>query len=125
MQAIPGRVGIWIHWAVMMRIRPAANSLMLIGSLALIAGAAMSQTCDSILGGANCGANRQNTQQNNRVAPSYVSRGNTDWLLGSGSATGGLGSGLSSRDDQPATFGAITFGGGGAICSGPFRSRNC
>ena len=120
-----GQAGNWIHWIVTMRIRSAANILMLIGSLAFIAGSAVSQTCDSLLGGANCGARPQASQQNGRIPPSYGPQGNTDWRLGSGSATGGIGSGLSSRDDQPATFGAITFGGSGRTCSGPFRSRDC
>jgi hypothetical protein len=117
--------GNWIRWIASMRIHSTANNLTLVVSLTLIVGSAIAQTCDSLLGGANCGARPQNSQQNGQMSPSNTSRGNADWRLGSGSATGGLGNGLSSRDDQAATFGAITFGGGGATCSGPFRSRNC
>src|ERR1044071_6784914 len=98
MQRIPGPAGNRIHWISTMRIRSYVNSFVLLTSLTLIAGSAISQTCDSLLGGANCGAKPQNSAQNNRVAPSDAPQGNTDWRLGSGSATGGLGSALSSRD---------------------------
>src|SRR6478752_239964 len=125
MQTIPGPAGNRIHWIFTMRIRSCVNSLVLLTSLTLIAGSAISQTCDSLLGGANCGAKPQSSRQIGRPSPSYAPQGNSDWRLGSGSSALGLGSGLSSRDDQPGTFGAITFGGGGATCSGPFRSRNC
>jgi len=125
MRAILGLAGNWIHWIATMRMRSATNGVALVISLTLIAGAAISQTCDSLLGGANCGAKPQNTQLNAQTSRSYSQPGNSDWRLGSGSAAGGLGSGLSGRDDQPGTFGAITFGGGGATCSGPFRSRSC
>jgi len=118
MQATLGPAGKRLHWMAMMGIRSVANCLTIVASLALIAGSAGSQTCDSLLGGANCGAKPQNVQQNSRASTSYGPQGNTDWRLGSGSATGGLGSVLSSRDDQPATFGAITFGGGGTTVAG-------
>ena len=107
-----------------MRIRSGVNYLVLLASVKLIAGPAISQTCDSLLGAPIAVAD-ENSQQISRASPSYAPQGNSDWRLGSGSSVGGLGSGLSSRDDQPGTFGAITFGGGRATCSGPFRSRNC
>ena len=107
----------------MMRIRSAANRFMLVATVALAAGSAAAQTCDSLLGGVNCAGKSPGGQQVSRTPAS--ARGNNDWRLGGGSGFDGLGGSLATSDDQPATFGAITFGGGGTTCSGLFRSRNC
>lgn len=81
--------------------------------------AADAQTCDSLLGGVNCGASSRTSTVTNL---SYDRQGSL------GTSAQGLGfdlSGGSSRDDQPAMFGSITFGGSGARCSGLFRTRDC
>src|SRR5690348_10648928 len=85
------------------------------------AGLANAQTCDSLLGKTDCGA--KSVQQ--RGASPLSGSGN-DWDFGRSSTSGGLGVDLSSSaSSDTAVFGAITFGGGNTICSGPFRSRRC
>jgi hypothetical protein len=75
---------------------------------------AVAQTCGSLLGDVACGA---------PGAPAAIPQS-------SGRQQGGfsvqsLGRDLSPTQDAPAMFGAITFRGRGAECSGPFRMRQC
>jgi len=90
----------------------------------MIVSIANAQTCDSILGGANCGAARPGGTSLSSTATSSKMGG--DWDFGGRPSSGGLGVDLSSTSSSDTGFfGAITFGGGGTTCSGPFRSRRC
>ena len=89
------------------------------GALAVLASAANSQTCDTLLGGVNCsrpGASSQ-TQAERQ----------SDWSFGSPPGNPGLGTDLLTgrSDDDTAMLGGIVFGGSGATCMGPFRWRKC
>ncbi len=76
------------------------------------------QTCDTLLGKTDCGGGgAQVTGADRRPA-------NTP-ATATGLSMQALGRGLSFDDDQPGMFGALTFGGRGASCSGPFRVRSC
>lgn len=106
-----------------MRFKPNYHHLL----VSLITGASVAmanaQTCDSLLGGVNCGASvsRQGGASTN-LQPSKM--GN-DWDFGGRPSSGSLGVDVSSTaSSDTAFFGAITFGGG-TTCSGPFRSRRC
>lgn len=91
-----------------------------VSAVLAVAGLANAQTCDSLLGKADCGTK---SRQGSASLPS--GRGN-DWDFRGRSTSSGLGVDLSSTaSNDTATFGAITFGGGGTMCSGPFRSRRC
>ncbi len=80
---------------------------------------AQAQTCDSLLGKTDCGGR----------TGGLTSAGGTGSNAPSGPtglSTQALGRGLSvTDDDQAGMFGAITFGGRGTTCSGPFRVRSC
>ena len=94
-----------------------------VAAIVFSVGLVSAQTCDTLLGGANCGskslpqndASRRNQDRGSPVQP--------DWRFGND--PGGLGSDLGRGGDEPAVFGAITFSGRGTTCSGPFRSRAC
>jgi hypothetical protein len=89
-----------------------ALSVSLIG-----ADAGRAQSCDTLLGGRNCGA------------PGAAYPSVPDMSSGSAGRTGlsvqDLGMASQMSGSQPAMFGAITFGGSGVTCSGPFRVRRC
>jgi len=79
---------------------------------------AQAQTCDTLLGKADCAGSAG-------VGANAGRRPNTP-AGPTGLSTQALGRGLSvTDDDQVGMFGAITFGGRGTTCSGPFRVRNC
>jgi len=80
---------------------------------------AQAQTCDTLLGKADCGG------PGGGVTSAGGARSNS--ASGpTGFSTQALGRGLSvTDDDQTGMFGAITFGGRGTTCSGPFRVRSC
>jgi hypothetical protein len=106
-----------------MTVRPqrlAHRFAIAVGAIVFSAGLVPAQTCDTLLGAANCGS--KSLPQNN--APR--DRGSSvqpDWRFGND--PGGLGTDLGRGGDEPAVFGAITFSGRGTTCSGPFRSRAC
>jgi hypothetical protein len=91
-------------------------------ALALVAGWADAQSCRT-LSGAPCNAPPKGSPIDYSDLKGGYGGGNSDMNAFSGSGTG-LGNALSGNY-APTTFGAITFGGGGARCSGLFRSRNC
>ena len=96
------------------------NVLLAFATLAFLAagGVAQAQTCDTLLGKADCGGSAGDGTSPGR-------RSNTP-AGPTGFSTQALGRGLSvTDDDQTGMFGAITFGGRGTTCSGPFRVRNC
>lgn len=99
-------------------------SRMFAGVLAfvLVSGWADAQSCRT-LSGAPCNAPSKGTPIDYSDLKGSYGGGNNymDAFSGSGS---GLGNELSGNY-APTTFGAITFGGSGARCSGLFRSRNC
>ena len=75
------------------------------------------QICDTILGGTNCGAPASG-------ASSLASeRGRP--VGGAGFSTQDLVLAPQMSSSEPAMFGALTFGGSGITCSGPFRVRRC
>lgn len=81
-----------------------------------IAWPAVSQTCDTLIGGTSCGTRPA-------ASPAVPPGGSTGGL---GFSTQSLARDLSPRSEQPGMFGAITFGGAaGRWCSGPFRVRAC
>jgi hypothetical protein len=97
---------------------------MLFGLLAilLVAEWADAQSCRT-LSGAPCNAPPTGTPIDYSDLKGGYGGGNNYMNAFSGSGTG-LGNELSGYY-APSTFGAITFGGGDARCSGLFRSRNC
>jgi hypothetical protein len=80
---------------------------------------AHAQTCDTLLGKADCGGPSGVPTSSNRTAPANAAgmTGLSNQALGRGLSLG--------DDDQPGMFGALTFGGHGTTCSGPFRVRRC
>jgi hypothetical protein len=89
----------------------------------LVSGWAGAQSCKT-LSGAPCNTGQKGTPIDySDLKGSYGGGDNNYMNAFSGSGTG-LGNALSGNY-APTTFGAITFGGGGARCSGLFRSRNC
>jgi hypothetical protein len=99
--------------------------------VSLVSGASLitmasAQTCDSLLGGANCGANIPRPGAASRPADPQSPKLGSDWSFGGRSSGQGLGVDLSSTaSNDTGFFGAITFSGGGTTCSGPLRSRRC
>jgi hypothetical protein len=89
----------------------------------MCAASASAQTCDSLLGGAKCGASSggqggyysRSSERQGKAGMSVQSLG-FDLTGGSSASVGG---------DKAGMFGAITFGGSGAKCSGLFRTRDC
>ena len=95
--------------------------------LCLICSQSLGQTCDTLAGGSACGASaKHRTVDFSSLAESPTRGGRVanDSLTPFSGMGGGIGNDLSSGSDL-ATFGAITFSGGSARCSGLFRSRNC
>ena len=90
-------------------------------AISLIAGWANAQSCRT-LSGAPCNAPTKGTPIDYSDLKGSYGGGNSSLNAFTGSSTG-LGNELSGNY-APATFGAITFGGG-ARCSGLFRSGNC
>ena len=77
------------------------------------------QTCDTLLGKTDCAGSAAGPPSPSR------SSGNTSAGM-TGLSNQALGRGLSLADDDvPGMFGALTFGGNGSTCSGPFRVRRC
>jgi hypothetical protein len=91
-------------------------------AISLVAESAGAQSCRT-LSGAPCDAPAKGTPIDYSDLKGGYRGGNNYTNAFTGSSTG-LGSELSGNY-APTTFGAITFGGGGARCSGLFRSRNC
>jgi hypothetical protein len=91
----------------------------------LLAGAAAAQTCNTLGGSPYCGSGLPG------IDPAYGGMPDRDRGARRGSDALTPFSGMQSYgtdfvgNDQPATFGAITFSGGGARCGGLFRSRDC
>ena len=91
------------------------------GALALpfFAGDVGAQTCDSLQGTTNCNIATGKTQQ---LPPNRESDWNFSYADGRGFVTDLL---TCRSDDDAAMLGGIVFGGSGATCSGPLRSRRC
>ena len=87
-------------------------------ALGLVA-AAHAQTCNTLTGGVNCGSPAPGEASSLRSSGS----GNPGQYRTFESPISDLG--LAFGGDQPATFGAITFGGGNTRCSGLFRTTRC
>ena len=88
----------------------------------LVSGGAGAQSCRT-LSGAPCNAPPQGTPIDYSDLKGSGGDG-SNYMNAFSGAGSGLGNELSGNY-APTTFGAITFGGGGARCSGLFRSRNC
>jgi hypothetical protein len=88
---------------------------------------AFAQSCNTLAGGQNCGrpaAGGPIDFSTPNMSSDPRDRGGSAYLTPFSSASGGFGGELS-RGDSPATFGAVTFGSGGARCGGLFRSGPC
>lgn len=109
-----------------MRFKPNYHHLLVsLMTGASIVAMANAQTCDSLLGGVNCGANVSRQGGVSPPAKTQPPKIGSDWDFGGRPSSGSLGVDLSSTaSSDTAFFGAITFGGG-TTCSGPFRSRRC
>lgn len=95
--------------------RPAAERLLpLAMMLSISIGSAAAQTCDTLLGGTNCGARSGSLNLASRDATGP-----------GGLSVQSLGRDLSVSDDRPGYFAGITFQDGKATCSGLLRSRSC
>lgn len=88
-------------------------------SLPLLTGGVGAQTCDSLQGNTNCNIATGK-------APALPPDRESDWNF-SYAGSRGFGSDLLTgrSDDDAAMLGGIVFGGSGATCMGPFRSRKC
>lgn len=88
-------------------------------ALLFFAGPVSPQTCDSLQGSTNCNIGAGKAQA---LPPDRES----DWNF-SHAGSRGFGTDLLTgrRDDDAGLFGAVVFGGSGATCIGPFRSRKC
>jgi hypothetical protein len=96
------------------------HPLRAIALLALgLALSAQAQTCNTLTGGVNCGGSTLNEASSVRSGGS----GNPGQYRTFESPISDLG--VAFGGDQPTTFGAITFGGGRAQCSGLFRTTRC
>ncbi len=104
----------YARMARLLKLMPAS----VLALLFIAGGVARSQTCDTLLGKTECGGSGAAVMSADRKF-SNTPAGAT------GLSTQALGRGLSFDDDQPGMFGALTFGGRGATCSGPFRVRSC
>jgi hypothetical protein len=91
----------------------------------LLAGAAAAQTCNTLSGSPYCGSGLPG------IDPAYGGTTERDFSTKRRNDALTPFSGMQSSgtdfvgNDAPATFGAITFSGGGARCGGLFRSGNC
>jgi hypothetical protein len=88
-------------------------------SLPLFIGGVAAQTCDSLLGNTNCNIATGKTPT---LPPDRESDWNFSYADGRGFGTDLL---TGRGNDDAAMLGGIVFGGGGATCMGPFRSRRC
>ena len=86
-------------------------------ALLMVAGPVSPQTCDSLQGNTSC-----NIGKGQALPPDRES----DWNF-SFAGSRGFGTDLLTgrSDDDAGMFGAVVFGGSGATCLGPFRSRKC
>jgi hypothetical protein len=95
-------------------------------AISLLTGLAAAQSCNTLSGGSTCGAPTRggpiDYSKSNRV--DNVRGGGDNFMNSFSGSRVGLGNELSGNY-APTTFGAITFGGGGARCSGLFRSYSC
>jgi hypothetical protein len=91
----------------------------------LLTGTAVAQTCNTLTGSPYCGSGLPG------IDPAYGGMASRDssTKYRNDALTPFSGMQSSGTDvvgsDPPATFGAITFSGGGARCGGLFRSGNC
>ena len=121
-QGTPGRESHPLA-ALDLMVRPRSAGFFVVSGVIFSASLVPAQTCDTLLGAANCGSK---SPPQNAVSSRYQDGRapvQPDWRFGND--PGGLGGDLSFGGDQPGIFGAITFSGRGTTCSGPFRSRNC
>ena len=84
---------------------------------------ATADDCDTLTGRINCNPDRRGEYPTPSGRDSQARRVDDRWTI-QARPFQSLGSELSNAE-QPATFGAITFGGDGRRCSGLFRSRPC
>jgi len=92
-------------------------------ALLLVSGWAAAQSCRTLSGGP-CNAPTTGTPIDYSDLKGGYGGGGDNHMNAFSGSNSGLGNELSGNY-APATFGAITFGGGGARCSGLFRSRDC
>jgi hypothetical protein len=101
-------------------VAPLGCALAAVAALALVAPAA-AQSCTSLLNNGVCQEPRGTPMQFERSS----SGGGGSGYMG-GTFSSGLGADLQpGYSDQASTFGAITIGGSGWRCSGPFRTSRC